>query len=1047
MKKSLIAVSGIFFSLLACSDYQAEYEEKYEAVVSELTEIEQRETIVDARDNKVYEVVQIGTQKWLAQNLNYDDGKGKCPADDKSLCKKYGRLYNANSIIKVHKGDKANGDQEIYDSLRALCPEGWHVPFQSEWKILKDYVASQGSKNEVGKDLKSVDGWFAADSMIEVSKNDIHFAVASGKDPYGFNALPAGICRDSSCSSFDNAYFWAVADTVKESFVKMLVGYKLSYENDELAVDADINYLNNPSISVRCIEGARQEAYFDSSSIKKVNDVTEELSSSSEESSEVEEPSDDPETQPGEEGKESADSTSSSSAVTASSSSGVAASSASAKAEYNCALYNCVTTEYLNQKMLADGKYGELLDKRDRQVYRTIKIGMQNWMAQNLNYNYKVGGASYGNLCYGSKLDNCSKYGKLYTWSAAMDSAGVFTNRGKGCGRGKTCTPSYTVRGICPEGWHLPDTTEWNALLKAIGGETGSAKKLKASNSWTTGYTGTDDYGFSALPTGNCPSPSECVDMTKSTDIWSSTEYSTLGAYYRYTFVDAKTPNNMILDYQNKSTARPIRCVEGDTLLSTAKSSSSVAASSSSVAKSSSSVASSSSVVKSSSSAAKSSSSIAASSSSVVKSSSSVAKSSSSVAKSSSSVATAKYDCSLYDCVTTEYLNQTMLTAGKYGEYLDTRDNQVYRTIEIGTQTWFAQNLNYVTTGSVCNTDNCAVYGRYYDWESAQKACPVGWRLSSKDDWDSLLTTVGEPTGLNIRSLYTWNGGKNTDKYGFSALATGSKQYSSGSVYYAGVHVGFWTSTETSTDGAVLLFMDYRDEGAGFAESEPKYREFSVRCLKGASQTTPKSSSSSVAPKSSSSALLSTEYDCSEYKCVTTKYLNQDMLAAGKYGEYLDTRDNQVYRTVKIGKQTWMAQNLNYEMKVSYCLNDSLSYCDRYGRLYEYDSASNACPSGWRLPTTDDWKTLDTAVGSSYKALWSTSFYSGTDDYGFSGVPTSVLDGNYASKGYIKADAGFWWSSTPYISSYNRTFELYKDLIYFGYYGVKSRLAVRCIMK
>ncbi len=792
MKKSLIVSLGVIFSLVACSDYQAEYEDKYEALVSEPIEVldsSTKETIVDARDNQVYEVVQIGTQKWLARNLNYNDGKGKCPSEKNSLCEKYGRLYNASSIIKAHKNDKASGDQEIYDSLRALCPEGWHVPFKSEWKVLKNYVASHSKKGEVGKNLKSTDGWFGADSMVVDSKDSIHFAVASGNDPYGFNALPAGICRGSVCGVHENAYFWGIADTVRESFATMLVGYVLSFENDDFVVDGNINYLNNPRVSVRCIEGDRREAYFDSTSLRNSKEILEDDASSSSEEVEPSEGSERSTDGDVESSEESA--VTSSSSVTASSdsvaksSSSIAASSASVvvKGKYDCSVYNCVTTEYLNQTMLAAGEYGELLDTRDDQVYRTIKIGSQKWMAQNLNYNYKVGGSSYGNLCYGGKSDNCSKYGKLYTWGAAMDSAGVFTTRSKGCGRGKICSPTYLVRGICPEGWHLPDTTEWNALLKYIGGETSSAKKLKAASSWTTGYAGTDDYGFSALPTGNCPSSSECTDITKSTDIWSSTDYSTIGAYYRYTFVDARYPNNMILDYQNKSTARPIRCIEGDSLVSI-----------------------------------------------VPKSSSSVVPSSSSVAKSSSSVA------------------------------------------------------------------------------------------------------------------------------------------------------------------------------------------------------------------------LKSKYDCSLYNCVTTEYLNQDMLTAGKYGEYLDERDTMVYRTIKIGSQVWMAQNLNHKMKVSYCLNDTVSYCAKYGRLYEYDSASNACPSGWRLPTIADWQDLYDTVGS-YKALWSASFYSGTDDFGFSGVPTSVLDGNYSSNGYVKADAGFWWSSTSYISSYNKTFELYKESVYFGYYGLKSRLAVRCIME
>lgn len=803
MKKSLIVSLGVIFSLVACSDYQAEYEDKYEALVSEPIEVldsSAKETIVDARDNQVYEVVQIGTQKWLARNLNYNDGKGKCPSEKNSLCEKYGRLYNASSIIKAHKNDKASGDQEIYDSLRALCPEGWHVPFKSEWKVLKDYVASHSKKGEVGKNLKSTDGWFGADSMVVDSKDSIHFAVASGNDPYGFNALPAGICRGSVCNVHDNAYFWGIADTVRESFATMLVGYVLSFENDDFVVDGNINYLNNPRVSVRCIEGDRREAYFDSTSLRNSKEILEDDASSS---SEEVEPSEGSEKSTDGDEESSKDSTvKSSSSVMASSdsvaksSSSIAASSASVvvKGKYDCSVYNCVTTEYLNQTMLAAGEYGELLDTRDDQVYRTIKIGSQKWMAQNLNYNYKVGGSSYGNLCYGGKSDNCSKYGKLYTWGAAMDSAGVFTTRSKGCGRGKICSPTYLVRGICPEGWHLPDTTEWNALLKYIGGETSSAKKLKAASSWTTGYAGTDDYGFSALPTGNCPSSSECTDITKSTDIWSSTDYSTIGAYYRYTFVDARYPNNMILDYQNKSTARPIRCIEGDSLVSI-----------------------------------------------VPKSSSSVVPSSSSVAKSSSSVVVkGKYDCSVYNCVTTEYLNQDMLATGKYGELLDTRDEQVYRTIEIGTQTWMAQNLNYASSGSSCAnklSENCEKYGRVYSSSVATSVCFSGWHIPSTSDWSTLYNYIYEDqilsknvVGKYLKSSYLWGTtGAGNDFYGFSAVPGGYLWYN-GQYKNVGETVSFWVKNGSSMQN----IPKYLTAADAFSEDSPRSTSdsFYIRCLK-----------------------------------------------------------------------------------------------------------------------------------------------------------------------------------------------------------------------
>jgi uncharacterized protein (TIGR02145 family) len=127
-------------------------------------------------------------------------------------------------------------------------------------------------------------------------------------------------------------------------------------------------------------------------------------------------------------------------------------------------------------------KYGSVLDDRDQKVYKTVEVGSQIWMAENLNYSDSINYPSMlgHNWCYNNSLDSCSKYGRLYTWSAAMDSVGTFSTNGKDCGYRKNCSPTYPVRGICPEGWHLPDTTELRnlyelspyAMLKGVGGET-----------------------------------------------------------------------------------------------------------------------------------------------------------------------------------------------------------------------------------------------------------------------------------------------------------------------------------------------------------------------------------------------------------------------------------------------------------------------------------------------------------------------------------------------------------------------------------------------
>ena len=146
-------------------------------------------------------------------------------------------------------------------------------------------------------------------------------------------------------------------------------------------------------------------------------------------------------------------------------------------------------------------EYGTLTDERDGQTYRTVKIGDQWWIAQNLNYAYPESDDGLDTLsyCYESIAKNCDVYGRLYTWSAAMDSAAVFSENGKGCGEGVVCTPVLPVRGVCPEGWRLPDTTDWNKLFTAIGGKVNAGRLLKTDTSWRyeSFASGKNAYGFS----------------------------------------------------------------------------------------------------------------------------------------------------------------------------------------------------------------------------------------------------------------------------------------------------------------------------------------------------------------------------------------------------------------------------------------------------------------------------------------------------------------------------------------------------------------------
>ena len=184
-------------------------------------------------------------------------------------------------------------------------------------------------------------------------------------------------------------------------------------------------------------------------------------------------------------------------------------------------------------------EYGILKDSRDGQEYKTVKIGEQWWMAENLNYAYT--GVPFDNgystsdstsWCLDNDPANCAKYGRLYTWAAAMDSVGEWSANGKGCGNGNKCSPTYPVRGICPEGWHLPDTTEWRTLFTAVGGQSTAGKMLKSTSGWNSSGNGTDAYAFSALPAaGRRYSSGDFSYEGYYAYFWSS---SGNGSYYAY---------------------------------------------------------------------------------------------------------------------------------------------------------------------------------------------------------------------------------------------------------------------------------------------------------------------------------------------------------------------------------------------------------------------------------------------------------------------------------------------------------------------------------
>jgi len=169
--------------------------------------------------------------------------------------------------------------------------------------------------------------------------------------------------------------------------------------------------------------------------------------------------------------------------------------------------------------------------------------------------------------------------------------------------------------------------------------------------------------------------------------------------------------------------------------------------------------------------------------------------------------------------------------------FIDIRDGQIYKQVEIGGKFWMAQNLNYDVPGvttDVCydnNASNCETYGRLYNWATAMDVCPPDWHLPSNAEWDALTTAVGSNSGTKLMAASGWSSGNGTDDFGFSALPGGCGS-SDGSFYDAGYFGLWWSSSENEYDsrGAYYRAMSYNYSYVGW-NYDFKTSPLSVRCV------------------------------------------------------------------------------------------------------------------------------------------------------------------------------------------------------------------------
>ncbi|MBP5753363.1 MAG: hypothetical protein J6W60_10995, partial [Treponema sp.] len=298
--------------------------------------------------------------------------------------------------------------------------------------------------------------------------------------------------------------------------------------------------------------------------------------------------------------------------------------------------------------------------------------------------------------------------------------------------------------------------------------------------------------------------------------------------------------------------------------------------------------------------------------------------------------------------------------------------------------------------------------------------------------------------GVLQTGFVTFNG---NDYYGFTALPSRPN----------GTYAEFWSSTEfpgrcIDKDSIHALYATiYSTEPVPVMTTGmmcgSQNQFFPIRCI----------SNESLTPLDSSTALPAVP------PCKTDSTDNCE------YGTLKDDRDGQTYKTVKIGNQEWMAENLEYKTDSSFYSHKGLT---KYGRYYTWEAALEACPEGWHLPDSTEWATLRESVGEdAAKALSSTtdwkstaltdpSYYCGTayidlvgtDSYGFAVLPAGTYIDDEFDVVRSKTEAWFWTKTEAYHrqspeppTSFANVAFFQSDMGIGGLHSKSEKFSVRCI--
>ena len=799
-------------------------------------------------EGKTYATVQIGEQCWFRENLNVgtmilSSGGGSLQTNNGTIekycydnlvanCDIYGGLYEWNEAMQYETAEGASG----------ICPPGWHIPKDSEWDVL----------------INLYDGWEnAAGSLKEAGYQHWNPPNTGATNNSGFTALPGGFRRVSTGSFNETGYkglLWSSTPSgLTDAWTRNL------YNNYPL-VDRT-TYGHGFGLSIRCLKGCEPQP-------SQANAGSDQLNL--------------PGTSTQLAGNTPASGDGMWSVITGTGGTLLAPSSPysgfqgvagnSYTLVWTISTVCGSTSDTVLISFVSSGGFtcGEsLVDERDDQSYPTIQIGVQCWMAENLNVGTMIQSSGGGFLqtnngtiekyCYDNLAANCDIYGGLYEWNEAMQ---YMSTEGS--------------QGICPEGWHVPSDAalkilegtvdsqfgigdaEWDTFENWRGSDAGGNLKESGFAHWQSPNEGaTNASGFTALPGGfRDRTEGFFNNYTSFACFWSSTQDDDDLAMYR---VLAHNFASSLYGMFYKDNGFSIRCLKN---CQAPPSQANAGPDQTNLPEPATTLAGNAPVS-------------GTGIWTIVSGTGGTIVDPQSPTSIFNGLAGHQYTLSwtIYtacdlsqDLVDVSIANSGVPTCETL---VDSRDGQTYETIQIGYQCWMAQNLNIgediesqpggqrQTDNQViekyCSNDlwlNCETYGGLYEWDEAmqyvttervQGICPFGWHMPADFEFSMLSENLGgdqiaggkmKATGTVEEGTGLWyapNTGA-TNSSGFTGIPQGYRD-TDGGFYSLGYYGDYWTSTQYDPEDAWFRSLDYEMTDL-YRDHYTRIGGSAVRCVK-----------------------------------------------------------------------------------------------------------------------------------------------------------------------------------------------------------------------